>query len=229
MTGYILAIALWFVITLAVITLAIWLSKRFGLTLLEVLHALLVVTANITVYKTFTIAGLIFTGGDLTYNSAYSLLDVVHRRGGYERSKRLIWITLAANIAVALFLWTVSLIPRGPEDFLGQAFDTLFRMDLRIVASSMLSFWVSSRVDVWVAHRVGIEKRFFLAFVLSNLASAVVDSLLFNTLAFWGVLPLLPLIIGQFVIKILVTLSNFLFIIYARWLERKTRPRIENA
>mgnify|MGYP005837226747 CR=1 FL=1 len=229
MTGYILAISLWLVITLAVITLAIWLSKRFGLTLLEVLHALLVVTANITVYKTFTIAGLIFTGGDLTYNSAYSLLDVIHRRGGYERSKRLIWITLAANIAVALFLWTVSLIPRGPEDFLGQAFDTLFRMDLRIVAASMFSFWVSSRVDVWVAHRVGIEKRFFLAFLLSNLAASAIDSVLFNSLAFAGVLPLVPLIIGQFVIKMIVTFSNFLFILYARWLEGKTRPKLEEA
>lgn len=209
--------------------MAIWLSKRFGLTLLEVLHALLVVTANITVYKTFTIAGLIFTGGDLTYNSAYSLLDVIHRRGGYERSKRLIWITLAANIAVALFLWTVSLIPRGPDDFLGQAFDTLFRMDLRIVASSMFSFWVSSRVDVWVAHRVGIEKRFFLAFLLSNLAASAIDSVLFNSLAFAGVLPLVPLIIGQFVIKIIVILSNFLFILYARWLEGKTRLKLEEA
>lgn len=206
------------------ITFAIWLSKRFGLTLLEVLHALLVVTANITVYKTFTITGLIFTGGDLTYNSAYSLLDIVHRRGGYARARRLIWITLMANIAVALFLWTVSLIPRGPDDFLGQAFDTLFRMDLRIVGSSMFSFWVSSRVDVWVAHRVGIERRFFLAFLLSNIASAVIDSVLFNTLAFAGVLPLLPLILGQFVIKIIVTLSNFLFIIYARWLDARVRP-----
>ncbi|MGB9590777.1 MAG: VUT family protein, partial [Candidatus Hydrothermia bacterium] len=83
---------------------------------------------------------------------------------------------------------------------------------------------VSSRVDVWVAHKVNIEKRFFLAFVLSNLASAVIDSVLFNTLAFWGILPLLPLIAGQFVIKMLVTLSNFLFIIYSRWLEGRVRP-----
>ncbi|MEO0141206.1 MAG: queuosine precursor transporter [candidate division WOR-3 bacterium] len=225
MAGYILSLAVWLAITLAVITIAIWLSKRLGLLILEVLHALLVVSANITVYKTFTIAGLIFTGGDLTYNSAYSLLDVIHRRGGYERSKRLIWITLLANIAVALFLWTVSLIPTGPDDILGRAYDTLFRMDLRIVASSMLSFLVSSRVDVWVAHRIGIERRFFLAFLLSNLSASAVDSVLFNTLAFWGVLPLLPLIAGQFVIKLIVTLSNFLFILYARWLDKKVGAR----
>jgi uncharacterized integral membrane protein (TIGR00697 family) len=224
LSGYILPLALWLLVTLAIITIAIWLSKRLGLILLEVLHALLVVTANITVYKTFTLAGLIFTGGDLTYNSAYSLLDVVHRRGGYERASRLIWITLAANIAVALFLWTVSLIPRGPGDFLGEAFDTLFRMDLRIVASSMLSFLVSSRVDVWVARQIGIEKRFFRAFLLSNIASSAIDSVLFNTFAFAGVLPLLPLIAGQFAIKMLVTLSNFIFIIYARWLDARVSP-----
>ncbi len=219
MSGFWTALLAWALVTLGVITLAILLSRKLGLILLELLHALLVIAANVTVYKTFAIGGLIFTGGDLTYNSAYSLLDVIHRRGGYERSKRLIWLTLLGNIAVALFLWTVSLIPSS--EALGKAYDTLFSMDLRVVASSMLSFWLSSRVDVWVAHRVGIERRFILAFVLSNLASAAVDSVVFNTLAFAGVIPLVPLIAGQFVIKLLVTLSNFGFVLYARWLDRR--------
>ena len=71
-----------------------------------------------------------------------------------------------------------------------------------------------------------IEKRFFLAFLLSNLASATVDTLVFNTLAFAGIIPLIPLFIGQFVIKTLVSLSNIGFILYARWLHGRagTRP-----
>ncbi len=228
MSGFWLPLGVWALVTLGVITLAVYLSRRLGLALLELLHALLVIAANITVYKTFSIGGLIFTGGDLTYNSAYSLLDVIHRRGGYQRSKRLIWLTLLGNVAVALFLWTVSLIPA--EGALGKAYDTLFSLDLRVVGSSMISFWVSSRVDVWVAHKVGIERRFVLAFVLSNLASAAIDSVLFNTLAFWGIIPLVPLIAGQFVIKMLVTVSNFGFVLYARWLDRKMpgQPEIGN-
>ena len=225
MSWYLIALGLWFAVTLAVITVGLWLSRRMGLAVLEVLHALLVVAANITVYKTFTIGGLVFTGGDLTYNSAYSLLDVVHREGGYKRSKRLIWITVLANVAVALFLYTVSLIPTGPGDTLGKAFDTLFTLDLRIVAASMVSFLLSSRVDLWVAKKVDIEKRFFLAFLLSNLASATVDTLVFNTLAFAGIIPLIPLFVGQFVIKILVSLSNIGFILYARWLHARDEAR----
>ena len=216
-----LPVAVWAVVTLAVVTAAIGLSRWLGQRILELTHVILVVTANITVYKTFTVGPLLFTAGDMTYNSAYSLLDVIHRREGYGGAKRMILLTLFANVVVALFLWTASLIPIGPQDFLGRAFNTLFRMDLRVVASSMISFYLSSRLDAWVAHRVGIEEHFVQAFVLSNLASTTLDVLVFNTLAFLGVLPLLSLFAGQFVIKQIVTVSNFVFILYARWLDRR--------
>ncbi len=216
-----LPVVVWAVVTLAVVTAAIALSRWLGQRLLELTHVILVVAANITVYKTFTVGPLLFTAGDMTYNSAYSLLDVIHRREGYGGAKRMILLTLFANIVVALFLWTASLIPVGPNDFLGKAFNTLFRMDLRVVASSMISFYLSSRLDAWVAHKVGIQERFVLAFVLSNLASTTLDVLVFNTLAFFRVLPLLSLFAGQFVIKQIVTISNFVFILYARWLDRR--------
>jgi hypothetical protein len=43
---------------------------------------------------------------------------------------------------------------------------------------------------------------------VSNAVSTAVDSLVFVTLAFAGVLPVLPLVVGQYVVKMVVTVLS---------------------
>jgi uncharacterized integral membrane protein (TIGR00697 family) len=69
---------------------------------------------------------------------------------------------------------------------------------------------VSSLIDVqvfaWWRERVG---RYRWARVLtSNAVSTLVDSVLFITIAFAGVMPIWPLIIGQYIVKMAVTVVS---------------------
>jgi hypothetical protein len=50
--------------------------------------------------------------------------------------------------------------------------------------------------------------------LVSNAASTAVDSIVFVTLAFAGVLPVLPLVVGQYAVKMAVTVLS-LPMIYA--------------
>ena len=59
--------------------------------------------------------------------------------------------------------------------------------------------------------------------LVSNAVSTAVDSIVFVTLAFAGVLPVLPLVVGQYVVKMAVTVVS-LPLIYAHS-RREPPPR----
>ena len=76
--------------------------------------------------------------------------------------------------------------------------------------ASLTAYIVSSLIDVqvfaWWRERVG---RYRWARVLaSNAVSTLIDSVLFITIAFAGVMPILPLIVGQYIIKMVVTVVS---------------------
>jgi hypothetical protein len=86
----------------------------------------------------------------------------------------------------------------------------------RIVGASLTAYLVASLLDAelfaWWRARVGGYR--WVRVLVSNAASTAVDSLVFVTLAFAGVLPVLPLVVGQYLVKMAVTMLS-LPLIYA--------------
>ena len=87
----------------------------------------------------------------------------------------------------------------------------------RIVAASLAAFLVASLVDteVYAWLKTRIEGHRWLRVLGSNAVGTLLDSVLFITLAFYGRFPLIPLIIGNFTIKMIVTVLS-LPLIYVR-------------
>ena len=80
----------------------------------------------------------------------------------------------------------------------------------RIVGASLVAYLVASLVDAemfaWWRARVGGYR--WGRVLVSNAVSTAVDSLVFVTLAFAGILPILPLVLGQYVVKMAVTVVS---------------------
>jgi hypothetical protein len=80
----------------------------------------------------------------------------------------------------------------------------------RIVGASLAAYLVASLADAelfaWWRERVGGYR--WVRVLVSNAVSTAVDSLVFVTLAFAGVLPVLPLVVGQYVVKMAVTVLS---------------------
>ena len=80
----------------------------------------------------------------------------------------------------------------------------------RIVGASLIAYLVASLVDAeifaWWRARVGGYR--WARVLVSNAVSTAVDSVVFVTLAFAGVLPILPLVVGQYVVKMVVTVLS---------------------
>ena len=76
--------------------------------------------------------------------------------------------------------------------------------------ASLTAYLISSLVDVEVYHvwRKRVERWKWSRVLVSNAVSTLVDSVVFIFLAFYGILPVGPLIKGQYLIKMAITIAS---------------------
>ncbi len=185
-------------------------------TLLIALYIACELIANITATKTITLLGIAAPGGVFIYALTFTLIDLVNEHFGKRGARRVIYAAFAANILFALYSALIVNFP-SPSFFTGQeAFARVLGSAPRIVAASLLAYIISSLIDVEVfdawKRKIGGYK--WARVLASNSVSTAIDSTLFVTAAFGGSLPLVPLIVGQYLIKMAITAIS-LPLIYA--------------
>lgn len=196
-------------------------------TLLIALYIACELIANITANKTIMVLGFSAPGGVFIYAITFTLIDLVNEHFGKQGARRVVYAAFAANVLFALYSAFILILP-SPSFFTGQeAFARVLGSTPRIVAASLLAYIVSSLIDVEVfdawRRRIGGYK--WARVLASNAVSTAVDSSLFVAAAFGGMLPLLPLIVGQYLIKMAITVVSLPLIYATRSL--KVRPAEE--
>jgi uncharacterized integral membrane protein (TIGR00697 family) len=125
-----------------------------------------------------------------------------------------------------------------PAPFFGfeEAWKSLFGLSIRITAASWIAFLICSNLDAYVFAKlkqrfIKRENKFkldtsvnpyvWLRSSVSDALDLTLDSLIFVTLAFFGVMPVIPLIIGQIISKNIVGfIDNPWFVWYKRMLRK---------
>jgi uncharacterized integral membrane protein (TIGR00697 family) len=172
--------------------------------------------ANVTAAKPLAVGPLVVPAGVFLYALTFTLLDLINERLGKLRARRVIATAFCANLLLAAYAQLTVWAP-APDFFDGErAFAQVLGATPRIVAASLLAYLGAALVDAeifaWWRARVGGYR--WLRVLVSNAVSTGVDSVLFVTLAFAGVLPVGPLVVGQYVVKMAVTALS-LPLIYA--------------
>ena len=178
--------------------------------------------ANVTAAKPVVVGPLVVPAGVFVYALTFTLLDLINERLGRMGARRVIAAAFCANLLLAAYAQLTVWAP-PPAFFDGQAaFARVLGATPRIVAASLLAYLGSALADAeifaWWRARVGGYR--WLRVLASNAVSTAVDSALFVTLAFGGVLPIGPLILGQYLVKMAVTLVSLPLI----YLVRAGRP-----
>ena len=178
--------------------------------------------ANVTAVKPVVVGPLVVPAGVFVYALTFTLLDLINERLGRAGARRVIAAAFSANLLLAAYAQLTVWAP-SPAFFDGQAaFARVLGATPRIVAASLLAYLGSALTDAeifaWWRARVGGYR--WLRVLASNAVSTAVDSALFVTLAFGGVLPVGPLILGQYVVKMAVTVVSLPLI----YLVRAGRP-----
>jgi uncharacterized integral membrane protein (TIGR00697 family) len=185
-------------------------------TLLIGLYVACELISNVTAGKPVAIGGIVVPAAVFLYTLTFTLIDLINERLGKNGARQVVATAFAANLLLAGYVQFAIWLPAAPFYRDAGAFAGVLGSTPRIVFASLVAYLVSSLVDTeifawWRAH-VGGPK--WVRVLTSNTVSTLVDSVLFIGLAFAGVLPVGPLIRGQYLVKMGVTVVS-LPLIYA--------------
>lgn len=171
------------------------------------LFTICLIVANIIEQKTIKFGPIEATAGLLVFPISYILNDVIAEVWGYRKARLIIWSGFAMNF-LAVGIFQMSILLPGSDNFLHQtAFSLVLGNTLRLSLASFIAFLCGSLLNAYVMSRMKLmhKGRFFGArAILSTLIGECSDSLIFFTLAFYGILPnhdLLMLICTQTIMK----------------------------
>lgn len=130
-----------------------------------------------------------FGAGVLFFPLSYVIGDMLTEVYGYARARRVIWTGFAALIFMAFMAWVVIALPPAPGWNDQAAYVAVFGNSWRIVAASMLAFWIGEFANSLVLAKMKVAnkgKHLGLRFVASTLVGQGLDSLIFYPVAFYG-------------------------------------------
>ena len=162
--------------------------------------AVTLVVSNISSTKVATIHLLgwrpSFDGGTFLFPLTYIFGDVLTEVYGYARSRRVIWVGLAASLGSALVLGLVSLLPTDPSSPTRGAFESVAGFVPQIVIASLAAFFLGEFLNSFVLAKLKLltnGRWLWTRTIGSTLIGQGVDTLTFSFLAFgWGVGALPP-------------------------------------
>jgi uncharacterized integral membrane protein (TIGR00697 family) len=186
--------------------------------LLIALYLACELTANVTASKPVAVGGTVVPAGVFIYALTFTLIDLINERLGKARARQVVYGAFAGNLLLAAYSAFAVWLP--PAGFYAhqQAYAAVLGSTPRIVAASLLAYLVSALLDteIFAWWRARVRGHRWARVLVSNAVSTFVDSVVFITGAFAGILPLLPLIWGQYLWKMVITVVSVPLIYLAR-------------
>lgn len=181
--------------------------------------------ANVTASKQIVLAGITVPAAVFIYALTFTLVDLVNEKLGKDGARKVVYTAFVANLLLAGYTQLAIVMPSAPFYQGQESFVSVFGSTPRIVGASLLAYMVSSLIDIevfaWWRQKVG--KYRWARVLASNAVSTLVDSVVFISGAFAGIFPILPLIQGQYIVKMAVTVVSIplIYLIRSRGQEKQ--------
>ncbi|MFQ6675108.1 MAG: queuosine precursor transporter [Fidelibacterota bacterium] len=190
-------------------------TRETAFLLIATLFSGVLVIASVLASKIIALGPLYFPAGVLSYSITFLLTDTVSEVWNRDRANRLVASGFATLVVVyglvqLALRWT-------PAPFWDQegAFQAILGATTRIIIASLVAYLASQFHDVWIFHLLKTlfrGRHLWLRNNLSTFLSQTIDTTLFITVAFYGVQPVVPLIVGQLSMKLLIALADTPFV-----------------
>ncbi len=151
-------------------------------------------------------------------------IDMVNEVYGRAKAHLAILICFVTQVLLVSFIGMVNSLQPAPFFMYEEAWRSLFGLSVRITAASWVSFIVCQNLDAYVFSflKRRFEKLVILRSVASDFLDLTFDSVIFVALAFYGEMPIIPLIAGQIVSKnIIGFLDTPWFLFYKRAVSKR--------
>ena len=175
--------------------------------LLTALFVACLIAANIAAVKLIAPFGLVLPAAIVIFPVGYILGDVLTEVYGYRAARRVIWLGFLANLIVVAAIALAQVLPAASFWDGQAAWTRILGQTPRILAASFLAYLIGEFANAFVLAKLKIatEGRWlWLRTIGSTLVGQGLDSALFITLAFAGIIPpagLAAAIVTQWLVK----------------------------
>ncbi|MEY4669564.1 MAG: hypothetical protein RL518_2263 [Pseudomonadota bacterium] len=174
------------------------------------LNVALLVASNAAGAKMIALPlGLSASATVLPYILSFVVTDLINEYFGKSGAKLAVHIGFG-TVVVSAVLFSLALHAPPAVGWHGQeAFQAVFGLSPRILLGGWLAYLASQYLDVFIFQRIRAitgESKFWLRKNGSTLVSQFIDSIVFISVAFYGVFPLVDAILGQYLIKVAIVL-----------------------
>jgi uncharacterized integral membrane protein (TIGR00697 family) len=158
-------------------------------------------TSNIIAVKLFFIPGVVLPwsgepvvlpAGVIIFPVSYIFGDVLTEVYGYRMARRVIWLGFLCNLLMVLAIWTGKLLPPAPFWDAQPAYERILGFTPRLLVASFAAYLAGEFANAIVLARMKVltQGRWLWSRTIgSTLVGQGLDSLVFVTLAFAGIMP----------------------------------------
>jgi len=172
------------------------------------LFVAILIISNIVSTKIVAIGPFTFDGGTILFPIVYIFGDVITEVYGFKGSRRIIWVGFFSLALMSLITWIVGVMPSAGGWNLQESYNNILMTAPRIAIASMIAYWfgeftnsfVLAKMKVWTKGRY-----LWTRTVGSTIFGELIDTLMFCTIAFVGLLPnslLVTVIISNYIFKV---------------------------
>ncbi len=187
-----------------------------------------VIVANIQVTKNVSLFGLEATLGNIVYATSFLSTDILSELYGKRDSYKAVAIGFFSLLSMTLLMQLALFFEPASSYIAQESLSTIFSLMPRIALASLAAYLVSNLHDVWAFdlwkrlkpghHTLWMRNNF------STFISQLIDTIIFVTIAFWGVYErgvLAQIALSTYLLKWVVAVFDTPCIYLARsWYER---------
>ena len=167
--------------------------------------------ANVVSSKIVSFGGLTVPAAIVAYPLTFLMTDVVGEIWGKDEANRTVKLGFFCQCISLILIWLAMLLPVAPFADNQTEFIAILGSSFRVVIASMAAYLCSQSWDVWIFHK--IRDVYILKYGntrggrwiwnnVSTMTSQIIDTAIFITGAFYGVIPnIWNMILSQYCIK----------------------------
>ena len=181
-----------------------------GLFALAILYGGMTCIAGVLGSKQVALGPLAVEAGIFPFLLLVAISSAVAELYGRATADRLVRFGFVPLVMAILLTWLVIQLPtdEGMYEPAKEAFPIILGQSWRLMAAGIIAYGVSMSLNVFLFSKLsqGATKLIAVRGVVASTLSQIVDTLIFITVAFYGVRPILALIEGQAIAKVVLSI-----------------------
>lgn len=209
--------------------------RLFGKSGLYAWTAFATVAANIEVLLIVDAFALEQTLGNIMFASTFLVTDILSENHGKKAANKAVYLGIAVSLMfIIITKFWLSFTPSA-NDFAFPSFAVIFSNTPRVMFAGFAVYIVAQFLDVWIYHKLwafteskcGNGRRFlWLRNNVATLTSQLINAILFNLFAFYGVYDsrtLFSIILSTYIIYTATSLLDTPVVYLARYINQRRR------